>query len=176
MSRTKPASAEGGKKSASKRETPKLEEFIKKRDYTGAVTFLEFNESSSNMENDLWIAYCYFHLGDHRKAATIYENIKNNNTSTKPPELLTYLACCYFFLGMYTEAEKILSQAPESSLKTRILFHLCHKMNDDEKLKEYHTKLEDIIEDQLSLASIHYLRAHYQQAIDIYKKVLLSNR
>ncbi|XP_051163568.1 intraflagellar transport protein 56 [Leptopilina boulardi] len=176
LSRTKPASAEGGKKSASKRETPKLEEFIKKRDYTGAVTFLEFNESSSNMENDLWIAYCYFHLGDHRKAATIYENIKNNNTSTKPPELLTYLACCYFFLGMYTEAEKILSQAPESSLKTRILFHLCHKMNDDEKLKEYHTKLEDIIEDQLSLASIHYLRAHYQQAIDIYKKVLLSNR
>ena len=29
---------------------------------------------------------------------------------------------------------------------------------------------------QLSLAAIHYLRTHYQEAIDIYKKVLLDNR
>ena len=31
-------------------------------------------------------------------------------------------------------------------------------------------------EDQLSLASIHYLRSHYQEAIDIYKRILLDNR
>ena len=29
---------------------------------------------------------------------------------------------------------------------------------------------------QLSLASIHYLRSHYQEAIDIYKRILLDNR
>ncbi|XP_033214942.1 intraflagellar transport protein 56 isoform X2 [Belonocnema kinseyi] len=175
LSRAKPASAEGGKKSASGREIPKLEDFIKKRDYTGAVTLLEFNDASSNStEIDLWIAYCYFHLGDHARAAKIYENFLKKES--KPPNLPTYLACCYFFLGMYPECEKILSQAPDSSLKTRILFHLCHKMNDDKKLKAYHQKLEDVVEDQLSLASIHYLRAHYQQAIDIYKKVLLNNR
>ena len=29
---------------------------------------------------------------------------------------------------------------------------------------------------QLSLAAIHYLRTHYQEAIDIYKKILLDNR
>ena len=139
------------------------------------MTLLEFNETSSNSpEIDLWIAYCYFHLGDYRRAATIYENLQKKDT--KPSDLPTYLACCYFFLGMYPEAEKILSEAPDSSLKIRILFHLCHKMNEEHKLKEYHQKLEDVVEDQLSLASIHYLRAHYQQAIDIYKKVLLSNR
>ena len=37
-------------------------------------------------------------------------------------------------------------------------------------------QLEDIVEDQLSLASIHYLRSHYQEAIDIYKRILLDNR
>lgn len=41
---------------------------------------------------------------------------------------------------------------------------------------EYHKQLADVIEDQLSLASIHYLRAHYQEAIDIYKRILLDNR
>ena len=40
----------------------------------------------------------------------------------------------------------------------------------------FHQKLQNIIEDQLSLAAIHYLRTHYQEAIDIYKKVLLENR
>ena len=28
----------------------------------------------------------------------------------------------------------------------------------------------------MSLASIHYLRSHYQEAIDIYKRILLDNR
>lgn len=41
---------------------------------------------------------------------------------------------------------------------------------------EYHKQLAEIIEDQLSLASIHYLRAHYQEAIDIYKGILSDNR
>jgi hypothetical protein len=40
----------------------------------------------------------------------------------------------------------------------------------------YHQKLQNVIEDQLSLAAIHYLRTHYQEAIDIYKKILLDNR
>jgi len=40
----------------------------------------------------------------------------------------------------------------------------------------YHANLKDVIEDQLSLASIHYLRSHYQEAIDIYKRILLDNR
>ncbi|XP_015186458.1 PREDICTED: intraflagellar transport protein 56 isoform X3 [Polistes dominula] len=51
-----------------------------------------------------------------------------------------------------------------------------HKMGNEAKLLEYHQMLHDVLEDQLSLASIHYLRAHYQEAIDVYKRILLDNR
>ena len=40
----------------------------------------------------------------------------------------------------------------------------------------HHRHLQDVTEDQLTLASIHYLRSHYQEAIDIYKRVLLEHR
>lgn len=40
----------------------------------------------------------------------------------------------------------------------------------------HHQALQNVIDDQLSLAAIHYLRTHYQEAIDIYKKILLDNR
>ncbi|KAJ7397246.1 Intraflagellar transport protein 56 [Pitangus sulphuratus] len=66
--------------------------------------------------------------------------------------------------------------APKSSLQNRLLFHLAHKFNDEKKLMNSHQNLQDITEDQLSLASIHYLRAHYQEAIDIYRRILLKNR
>ena len=40
----------------------------------------------------------------------------------------------------------------------------------------YHKKLGDSIPDQLCLAAIHYLRSHYDEANDLYKKLLLDNR
>merc|ERR1719486_1452092 len=49
-------------------------------------------------------------------------------------------------------------------------------MNDETKLMVHHQKLTDTTEDQLSLAAIHYLRNHYQEATDIYKRLLLENR
>ena len=48
----------------------KLEEYIKKRDYTGALAVLEFNRKASD-ENEIesltWIGYCAFHLGNYQK-------------------------------------------------------------------------------------------------------------
>uniref|UniRef100_A0A3Q2CVG0 Intraflagellar transport protein 56 n=1 Tax=Cyprinodon variegatus TaxID=28743 RepID=A0A3Q2CVG0_CYPVA len=66
--------------------------------------------------------------------------------------------------------------APMSPLQNRLLFHLAHKFNDEKRLMRFHQNLEDVTEDQLSLASIHYMRSHYQEAIDIYKRLLLQNR
>jgi intraflagellar transport protein 56 len=40
----------------------------------------------------------------------------------------------------------------------------------------YHHNLQDVVEDQLCLASIHYLRGHFQEAIDVYKRLLMENR
>lgn len=136
---------------------------------------LEFNNSTGgSLESDLWMGYCAFHLGDYKRAATIYENLRKKDHT--PSDVLTNLACCYFYLGMYPESQKTLEGATDSKLKTRLLFHLAHKMGNESKLEEYHQMLQDIVEDQLSLASIHYLRAHYQEAIDIYKRILLDNR
>ncbi|XP_015595437.1 intraflagellar transport protein 56 isoform X2 [Cephus cinctus] len=175
LSRAKPASSDAAKKSISRKDIPNLEEFLEKRDYTGALTLLEFNGTTgTSIEIDYWIGYCAFHLGDYKRAATVYEDLKKKGNGSE--DIPVNLACCYFFLGMYPEAHSLLAQAADSRLKTRLLFHLSHKMSDETKLMEFHQMLEDVIEDQLSLASIHYLRAHYQEAIDIYKRVLLENR
>lgn len=77
---------------------------------------------------------------------------------------------------MYAEAQEIIEAIPNSPLKVRLLFHLAHKLNDENRLLELHGSLRDVDEDQLSLASMHYLRAHYQDAIDIYKKLLLDKK
>lgn len=77
---------------------------------------------------------------------------------------------------MYTQAEQAALKAPKSGLQNRLLFHLAHKFSDEKKLMSSHQNLQDVTEDQLSLASIHYMRSHYQEAIDIYKRILLDNR
>lgn len=40
----------------------------------------------------------------------------------------------------------------------------------------YHHKLQDTTHDQLCLAAMHYLRGHFEEATDAYKKLLLENR
>lgn len=77
---------------------------------------------------------------------------------------------------MYPEAQAIIETLPNSPLKVRLLFHLAHKLNDEDRLLELHGSLRDVTEDQLSLASMHYFRGHYQDAIDIYKRVLLDKK
>lgn len=53
-------------------------------------------------------------------------------------------------------------QGPQCPLQNRVLFHCAHKTGQEERLMEFHAQLTDSLEDQLSLASIHYLRGHYQ--------------
>ena len=79
-------------------------------------------------------------------------------------------------LGMYKKAEEVAAKGPKSPLQIRILFHIAHKMNDEERLMNLHQQLQDVLPDQLSLASMHYMRNHYQEAIDVYKRYLLENR
>lgn len=184
LSRAKPAagpSTAEEKEKKKKKKLPKLEDFIAARDYTGAVTFLEFERASNKTDvtTTLWIAYCYFHLGDYKRCMKEYTALTENKES--PPEVYIYLACCMFFLGMYKEAEGACNKGgthtgAKNKLQNRLMFHLSHKFNDEKKLMGFHKNLQDVVEDQLSLASIHYLRSHYQEAIDIYKRVLLENR
>jgi intraflagellar transport protein 56 len=122
----------------------------------------------------MWIGYCAFHLGDYRKALDTYQQIIQAGSDDQT--LLSYQSCCLMGLGWFQEAEEKANQGPASPLQTRLLFHLAHRLNDENKLMMYHQKLCDTTPDQLSLASIHYLRNHFQEATDIYKRLLLENR
>ncbi|KAG8138056.1 hypothetical protein E2320_003986 [Naja naja] len=180
LSRLKPAVG-GGPQSADKRRKkgkrlPQLEDLLTQRDFTGAIALLEFKRQVGEQEEDadLWIGYCAFHLGDYKRALEEYEDLTKG--SACKPDVWVNLACTYFFLGMYTQAEQAALKAPKSRLQNRMLFHLAHKFGDEKKLMNFHQNLQDITEDQLSLASIHYMRSHYQEAIDIYKRILLDNR
>lgn len=160
-----------------KKEKPKLEEFIEARDYLGAVTLLEFDRRLGEVSDEAlpWLAYSYFHLGEYRKAADIYKELLQ--APNADPKYHLFRACCYFFLAMYKEADADAQQGGDTlPLHNRLMFHLSHKNNDETKLMLYHQKLQDTIEDQLCLASIHYLRGHYQEAIDVYKKILMDRR
>ena len=64
-----------------------------------------------------------------------------------------------------------------SQQMTCFKFHLAQKQQDESQLMVHHRALEyEVTEDQLALAAMHYLRAHYQEAADIYKNIFKNNR
>lgn len=81
----------------------------------------------------------------------------------------------YLFASSFVAIMKIFL-GPKSALQTRVLFHVSHKQNNEEKLMNLHRQLQDVIEDQMCLASMHYMRSHFQEALDIYKRYLVENR
>lgn len=146
-----------------------------------------------------WSAYAHFHHGEHDKALLLYKELLDAPDADSI--FHTYAAACLFYMAAYEEAiqaalkgqgasliaitkEWMLSQpnerhcceGPECALQRRILLHVAHRQNNEKGLLEYRNGLGDSPEDQISLASIHFMRTQYQEAIDIYKKLLLSNR
>lgn len=206
MSRAKSDSAnsqQSGGAVAQKRSVPEFDDFILKRDYTGAKTIIEVNKSdftptfqretnSSNIHASFqfdtnaskqenltkqWKSFCDFHLGNYNQALEEYQSLQNiDNADIDGNEIAINIAVCMFYCGMYSESQEIIENIPNNPLKVRLLFHLAHKLKDEERLLELHGSLRDVHEDQLSLASMHFLRAHYQDAIDIYKRVLLDKK
>ncbi|EPZ32299.1 TPR-like protein [Rozella allomycis CSF55] len=156
---------------------PTLEDFLSKRDYTGAMTLIDFQNQMNeevSIESLLWYGYAAFHAGKYEKALKVYSQLQQEPTLQSAISI--YIAICYFFLGMTKECKLMIEKASESRLKIRLLLHIAQKEQDEENLVKYHQLLYDVLEDQLTLASVHFLRTHYQEAIDIYKKLLVENR
>eukprot|EP01013_Petalomonas_cantuscygni_P014074 TRINITY_DN288_c0_g1_i2.p1 TRINITY_DN288_c0_g1~~TRINITY_DN288_c0_g1_i2.p1 ORF type:complete len:582 (-),score=148.93 TRINITY_DN288_c0_g1_i2:91-1836(-) len=178
--KTAGAKGQGKSEKPEKSKAQRLEDFIAARDFTGAVALLEFQRRLGRQiegkPTNPWLAYALFHLGEHDKAAAVYrEMIATDKEQDHRVHL--YLACCLYFLGSYKEALEETKKGPaDVPLQNRLLFHLALKLGDEDSLYSYHTKLTDSLEDQLCLASVHYLRNHFQEATDIYKKILLSFR
>ena len=91
-------------------------------------------------------------------------------------DIHAYKACCLYALCHFDEAKRECLKSPESNLQNRLMFHLAHKKNDEKNLSHYQHRMTDSTEDQLSLAAVHYLRGQYEEATEIYKKLLLENR
>eukprot|EP00930_Biecheleria_cincta_P003998 TRINITY_DN1048_c0_g1_i1.p1 TRINITY_DN1048_c0_g1~~TRINITY_DN1048_c0_g1_i1.p1 ORF type:complete len:584 (+),score=122.76 TRINITY_DN1048_c0_g1_i1:69-1754(+) len=167
-----PKVALGKRAEASK---PSLDEFLNNCDYVGAVTLLEFERKAREDRKDLllWLAYSCFHNGEYKKAIDAYDDAMKKDSD---PNLHAYKACCYYALTQYQEAEDEANKAPNSPLKTRILFQTAHKRNDESAMMAQHQALSDSKEDQLCLAAIQYLRSHFQEATEIYKRLLVEER
>lgn len=122
LSRTKSDSATSRQSSApgGKRALPEFDEFILRRDYTGARTLLEVNpvyysvtkqmteEKNSfqfgvNKNQDSlareWTAFCNFHLGSYNRAMEQYEVLRNSDGSDEKNIALN-VAVCMFYLGI----------------------------------------------------------------------------
>lgn len=61
----------GARRGSTSKKMPRLEEFVEKRDYTGAITLLEFKRSTGEEEETTlpWLGYCAFHAGDYQKVS-----------------------------------------------------------------------------------------------------------
>ncbi|XP_039256430.2 intraflagellar transport protein 56-like isoform X1 [Styela clava] len=178
LSRQKPAVGPQGstpEKEKNKRQMPKVEDLLEKRDYTGAITLLEFNKHAGKAtgDTDLMIGYCFFHLGEYKKAYEIYLALSQRPAADSTTFL--NLGCCCFYLGMYKEAHENCKKADKSPLQNRLLFHLSHKFGDEFELLTHHSKFEDCLLDQLCLASLHYMRGHYHEAVRIYKESIAED-
>jgi len=53
-------------------------------------------------------------------------------------------------------------QGPRCPLATRILLHCAQRQGDEDALMAQHSHLTDSLDDQLSLAALHFNRGHYQ--------------
>ena len=89
----------------------------------------------------------------------------------------TYKACCEYALCNYKEA-KIEAEkcGQETPLKNRILFQLAQKLGDETEIMNLHGRLSNDVEDQLCMAALHYLRSHFEEATEVYKKLLMENK
>ena len=173
-----PLSAKDGEGPA---KTEGLEDFLHRRDWAGATTLLEHRRSFPGQDGEEspsttleWLAYVHFHAGDPGKALELYRTLLRE--ADPNPTHHVFAAACLFYLGRYDEAAAEADKGPDTKLRTRVLFHCANKKDDEATLMRYHSQLGDSVDDQLSLASVHYQRGHYQEAVDIFKRLMLEDR
>jgi intraflagellar transport protein 56 len=53
---------------------------------------------------------------------------------------------------------------------------LAQKLGEESEIMTLHGKLDSSVEDQLCMAALHYLRSHFEEATEIYKKLLMENK
>ena len=83
-----------------------------------------------------------------------------------------YISSCHFYNQDYELAREEAEKGPSCDFRTRLIFHIAQQTNNEQELFQAHSQLVGTMENQLSLAAIHYMRANYEDAIDIYRRIL----
>lgn len=150
---------------------------IESRDYTATSTFIKFIHEDLGRpytkEIALWHGYALFHLGDYSGAIDIFQQ----RLKEEPEEIILnlYLSSCNYYLHDFETAKEYAKKGPKCELQTRLLFHISHQLGDEQEMFQAHSQLVGTFENQLSLAAIHFMRSNYQNAIDVYQKLLLEH-
>jgi intraflagellar transport protein 56 len=177
VKRKKIPKLEGAATKTNAMKVPEPITFMKKRDWVAALTLLECDRKYSkrqDLKTYLGIAYCAFHNGDYKKSMDIYDELIKR--SDYDQNLHAYKACCLYALDEFKQAKEQATKAEDSELKNRLLFQLAQKSGDENEIMTYHGALSSSIEDQLCMAALHYLRSHFEEATEIYKKLLIENK
>jgi intraflagellar transport protein 56 len=151
-----------------------ISQAIDNRDYSGAATYIEFLRDDLNQpytrELALWHGYSLFHLGEYSDALDIYRKLLD----TDPDDTLLhlYISSCHFYLREFDLARAEAEKGPSGDFRTRLIFHIAHQTNDEQQLFQAHSQLVGTMDNQLSLAAIHYMRSNFADAIEIYNRIL----
>lgn len=160
-------------------------EYVNKKDYVGALAFIDFGEADLDPVNTLlWDGFCASRLGAHDRAKEAYLELLSDKFAQEdvPKTATLFLAIAYLDMGQYTDAEEsALSVAPDAAfdreLKSRVLLQIAAKTKEEAKLSKYRQMLElKSKEDKLSAAAVEFSSRHrYQEAVDVYKSILACN-
>lgn len=176
-----------------------LDTYLDRRDFVGALTLLRVlrredseqdrarrkkgapddNDLGSWRVNTWWVAYCHFHSGDFGEALSHFEQLidaasTGDASATDLKSWRLSRACCLYYLQNYEDAEHAALSSSRSALCNRLLFLLAHQRQHGEQalLDRYQQLSRDSVEDQLALAATSFAQLNFQEAAEIYKRLL----
>jgi len=92
---------------------PTLQDYIKMRDWIGAVALLESERTVNiQVENSLWLAYCYFHMGEYRYRIYDLGNLSTSMMNSYEKQMIKTIisikpVVTMRFAYMMTQGEKL---------------------------------------------------------------------
>ena len=98
----------------------------------GGKAQLTHDEARQDAERVMWLAYAAFHAGNYQQALDAYQSLLDKGSDDAM--LHVYMGCCLERLGWHQEAEERAQKGPPCPLQNRLLFHLSHRVGDENKL------------------------------------------
>lgn len=144
---------------------------LARRDWAAALTILRTTGGGlAPQAAQQWRAYVLFRSGDADAALAAYQEAGDGDT--RLPQ-----AACLFQLRRYGEAQALAVQAPDCSLRTRLLAHCAAKLGGTGgggggEAAEWEAALaHGGIDDRLSLAALLYGRSEFGAAAELYESI-----